>query len=247
VALAAWCKQVQKDFETEDIDPDDLPIFPVVRTKCVAEPGFKFHSDSILLRYEIVDIFEQLNIISPRTGEPLKVTPHRFRYTLALRAVLEKAGAAVIAELLDHEDTQNVMVYLKLSDDVIEEIEAELADELEPLVRAFRGELVLFDDDSSDPGKLIRYPGVDPKKGNAGRCRGAGSCGAVIPVQCYVCPYFTAFADGPHEDVLAYLLAEKQNELELGGDETVAGSTDEAILAVKAVIRKSKEILYRSA
>lgn len=241
--LFAWCEQVKASFSEMEIDEFTLPIFPCKRVIDNAEPGFEHHSDSVRLAVELERIFKKLAIVSPRTGKPLKASAYRFRYTLGARAVTEKAGAAVIAELLDHSDMQNVMVYTQLSSEVIEAINAELADELVPLAQAFRGEVILFEDsDMSDPRKLIRYPGVEPGKGTTGQCRGAGGCGAVVPVACYVCPYFTAFADGPHEEVLAYLLAQKQQEVGVGGDSTVASATEEAIQAIRIVIQKCEDL-----
>lgn len=239
--LQAWCKKVAEDYHDEKIDDRDLPIFPCLRRVAVPDPGFELHSDSKLLRNEIIKIFQILSIISPRTNEPLKVTPRRFRYTLGTRAVIHGAGEMVVAELLDHSDLQNVRVYTKFSDELIEILNEELSSDLGPLAQAFRGEIVLFDEsDLSDPKNIIAYPGVPIEKGYQGKCRCGGECDDVPPIFCYSCPYFTAFKGAPHEEVLELMLIEKQKELDLGNI-VIAEQLDLSIAACRAVIMKCKE------
>lgn len=239
--LEAWCRLVAEDFGDKIADQAELPIFPCQRRKAKSDPGFFLHTDSISLRSEIVRIFERLAIVSPRTNEVMKVIPRRFRYTLGTRAVMHGAGAEVVAELLDHKDMQNVTVYTKLTDEVIEALSAELADDLEPLAQAHRGEIVLFDKGAlSDPDRLIAYPGVDLKKGYAGKCRCGGECGGVPPIFCYPCENFTAFKGAPHAEALELMLTEQEKERELGNEE-VARQIQIAIEACKAVIQKCQE------
>ncbi|GFO53526.1 hypothetical protein GMSM_05330 [Geomonas sp. Red276] len=240
----AWCRQVRREYGSKISCAEDLPIFPCDRLAktAKADPGFQFHTDSQILHGEVSYFFQKHPVISPRTGEPMKVTPQRFRYTLGTRAVIHGAGAGTVAELLDHSDTQNVLVYIKFSDELIEELNAELADDLAPLAQAFRGEIILFDKGFlSDPGNLISYPGLDIKKDTyTGKCKCGGECGDVPPIFCYSCPYFFAFKEAPHEKVLELMLAEKEKELELGNID-VAREMDEPIAACRAVIQKCQE------
>lgn len=239
--LLAWLKKVAEEYHDEKIDDGDLPIFPCIRRVAKPDPGFELHSDSINLRAEIIKIFQILSIISPRTNEPLKVTPRRFRYTLGTRAVIHGAGEMVVAELLDHSDLQNVRVYTKFSDELIEILNEELSSDLGPLAQAFRGEIVLFDEsDLSDPKNIIAYPGVPIEKGYQGKCRCGGECDDVPPIFCYSCPYFTAFKGAPHEEVLELMLIEKQKELDLGNI-VIAEQLDLSIAACRAVIMKCRE------
>lgn len=240
--LAAWCRQVEIDYGGKVSDYRDLPMFPCNRTAVIADPGFELHPDSKILREEISSIFNNIAIISPRTCELMRVSPSRFRYTIGARAVIYGAGANEVADLLDHSDTQNVLVYTKLSDELIEELNAELSDDLEPLAQAFRGEIVLFDQGFlSDASKLICYPGLDlTNESYTGKCQCGGECGDVPPIFCYSCPHFTAFKGAPHEEALEQMLAERAKELELG-NEVVASQMDEAIAACRAVIRKCQE------
>lgn len=240
--LHAWCSQVAQDFGQNYGEAGELPMFPCHRRTAKADPGFEYHPDSVLLRSELINTFNATGIISPRTGEPIKIVPKRFRYTLGVRAVLRGAGAVEIADLLDHSDLQNVLVYTKLSDELVEELKAELNDDMELLAQAFRGEIVLFDQkDLADPTKLISYPGLDIKQVSyTGKCRCGGECGDVPPIFCYSCSHFTAFKGAPHEEVLDLMLAEQAREREEGSDET-ARELNESIAACRAVIMKCRE------
>ncbi len=239
--LAAWCRQVTEDFGGKVRDCRELPIFPSIRKKVELPEEFFLHTDSNNLRSEIVRIFKKLAIVSPVTGKVMKVIPMRFRYTLGTRAVRYGAGAEVVAELLDHLDMQNVTVYTQLSEELIEALSEQLSDDLEPLAQAFRGEIVLFGQgDLSDPSRLISYPGVDPAKGYAGKCRCGGECDNVPPVFCYPCENFTAFKGAPHEEALEHMLAEQAKERDLGNEE-VARQIQEAIDACRVVVRKCQE------
>ncbi len=52
--------------------------------------------------------------ISERTGEIIHVTARRFHHTRGTNLGRKGVGATIIAELLDHTDTQNVKVYTKI-------------------------------------------------------------------------------------------------------------------------------------
>lgn len=239
--VEGWCKQLTAEY-CEKIDGDmklaELPLFPSWDRKR-HDAGFSYHTDTRLIWAELGRLFKKLGIISHRTKKPIRITPTRFRYTVGTRAAIEKAGAAVIADLLDHSDMQNVMVYVKNSPEILEELNAELSDDLDPLAQAFRGEVVLFEPGSSKkPCRIILYPGVDLEKSAAGRCQSGRRCTAKIPEACYPCDQFHAFSEGPHEEMLARLEADRAKELAEGGDMTVAGAIDLVIDAVKSVIKK---------
>jgi hypothetical protein len=80
---------------------------------------------------------ESLSAISERTGETMKITPTRLRRTRGTRAAMEGHGVLVIAELLDHSDTQNAGVYVEARPEIVERIDKALALHLAPLAQAF--------------------------------------------------------------------------------------------------------------
>lgn len=244
--IHAYITQVKIESErcaSDMASSDDLPIFPIWNKP--NSPGFSHHPDALEVRKEVKELFSKLEVFSHRTGEPIQITPRRFRYTLGTRAAQEKLGPLVIAEMMDHNDTQNVMVYTKATPEIIKKIDEALALELAPLARAFAGEIILSDDEAGragDPASLIRHPGRPRGKDGVGRCGRCGSCEAAAPIACYTCRSFQAWADTPHEDVLKTLLDERARLLEVTGDERIAHANDNVILAVAQVVEMCRKI-----
>lgn len=244
--LDAWIIQVIKDGErfAPGVDSKNLPLFPNWEQKG-AFGMFEYHSDGESLSKEIRKFFSMIEVYSHRTKNPIRVTPQRFRYTLGTRAAMEKQGPLVIAELLDHSDIQNVVVYTKATPEIIKILDEALGCVLGRLSKAFKGEIILDSFDTGrpvDPAKLVRLPRLDPRKGGVGYCGTCVGCTANLPYMCYVCPQFKAWLDGPHDDVLKDLLEERRTLLEITNDETMAFANDHLILAVAQVVDMCKEI-----
>ncbi len=90
---------------TDKVDAEELPIFP---NWLSSNPvGFNHHCNGTYLYNEIVRIFQKLTVTSESTGKNIKVSPTRFRRTIGTRAAMEGHGELIIADLLDHSDTQN--------------------------------------------------------------------------------------------------------------------------------------------
>ena len=243
-ALIALTKFEHTNRIADDIPAEDLPIFPSWWSNC--NPGFEHHSTGNQLSNELDALFSKLNIKSHRTGQKMHITPRRFRYTLGTRTAMEHHGALVIAEMLDHNDTQNVMVYTKCTPEIIKILDKALAKELAPYANAFAGKIVIDDGDakhSNDPTTMIRHPKLNPNTGGIGRCGSdCRDCGAMLPVACYVCHNFQAWLDAPHEQVLNELIEERQRILSETGDERIAFINDHVILAVQQVVTKCYEM-----
>jgi hypothetical protein len=71
------------------------------------------HPSSLMITNLIAKCVARLDVKSPRTGKPVKVTTRRLRYTFASKMVRMGTPARELAELLDHTDTQQVQVYYK--------------------------------------------------------------------------------------------------------------------------------------
>lgn len=247
VVLEAWISQVIKIGTKLSplTDAKDLPLFPNWDLKGNHD-CFLYHVDGAALSKDAKSSIDKFEIYSHRTREPMRITPQRFRYTLGTRAAMEKQGLLVIAELLDHSDTQNVIVYTKATPEIVKILDEAIAKELGQIAKAFAGEIVLDDFDTGRPddqANLVRVPRLDPKNGGVGRCGTCVGCEAKVPYGCYVCSSFEAWVEGPHEEVLTDLLDERKKKLEETGDETIAFANDHVILAVAQVCDMCNEIL----
>lgn len=179
---------------------------------------------------------KKLNVYSERTGERLNLATRRFRYTLGSNIAREGKGELIIAEALDHSDTQNVGVYVKNLPDVVERIDKAVALQLAPLAQAFQGVLI-ESEDQAERGDDLRSR-IGNGEVDVGNCGSYGFCGAMAPVACYTCKHFQPWVDGPHEIILEELLEKRDEVLSNTKDIKIASSNDRLILAVAQVIRR---------
>ena len=243
--MEVWIAQVKQTHAqevTDDITPEELPIFPAWHA--ANTPGFEHHAEAVTLNREIQQVFEQMSVTSHRTGKQMRITPQRFRYTLATRMAMDGEGELVIAAGLDHTRTGDVKVYTKCVPEIIERLDLALAEELAPLADAFNGKIVERPTviEPEDTANLVRYPKLDPKTGGIGKCGGCGECNGMVPIACYVCRHFQAWSDAPHAEVLRDLLDEQQRTLEETGDERIAYANENVVRAVAQVVVKCREL-----
>ncbi|KNH05207.1 putative enzyme Integration, recombination (Phage or Prophage Related) [Candidatus Burkholderia brachyanthoides] len=181
----------------------------------------------------------RLEVMSERTGNFIHIVAKRFRQTIDTRAAEEGHGELVIAELLDHTDTQNVGVYVSATPATVERIDRAVAMHLAPLAQAFVGKVIAGPSEASrphDPASLIRAPKIVGKFEAMSICGKHGFCGFLKPLACYTCNGFEAWLDDPHEVVLDYLIAEREC-LMATGDSRIASINDRTILAVAELIQ----------
>lgn len=188
---------------------------------------------------EVMSALEKkLEVYSERTGERLNLATRRFRYTLGSNIAREGKGELIIAEALDHSDTQNVGVYVKNLPDVVERIDKAVALQLAPLAQAFQGVLIESEAQAERGDDL--HSRIGNGQVNVGNCGSYGFCGAMAPVACYTCKHFQPWVDGPHEIILEELLEKRDEVLANTKDIKVASSNDRLILAVAQVLRSCK-------
>ena len=245
--LLAYAESVRERFNGEAEFPDNpsqAPLFPQKGTTKMDRPDFHCHTSPMVLGVKISSIFDVLQVYSERTGEPIKVTSKRLRHTVATSAAREGHGELIIAELLDHSDTQNVGVYVKATPEIVERIDRAVALRMAPLAHAFAGTVIRNESEAirgGDPTSRIVDPRFDEKMKPMGNCGRNGSCGFLAPISCYTCKSFQAWVEGPHEAVLAYLLAERER-LVVEADARIATVNDRTILAVAEVVRQVREM-----
>ncbi len=203
----------------------------------------KYHLTSAQLSDKLNNVFNRLKIKSERTNDFIKITPIRFRRTLGTRVAAEGHGSLIVAEILDHSDTQNAQVYVESRPEIIERIDRAIALHMAPIAQAFAGTLVKDKSKAiraNDPEADIINPVIDKTCTPSGKCGSYSFCGQMSPLACYTCSSFQAWVDGPHEVVLEYLLKERERLLEIT-DYRIASVNDKTIMAVAQVVKACQE------
>jgi hypothetical protein len=223
------------------------PLFPRFSIDEMRAEGpyreFAMHLRSEEISPILQSAIDKLNVISHRTGKPLRVDARRFRRTYATRATEEGASPLELAVLLDHSDLGTVMVYFETRASQVNRLDAAVALKLAPIADAFMGRIVRSESEAvngDDPSKRIpwyrRHPERLPEKaGNLGTC-GSGPCSLFAPVSCYTCQRFQPWRDGPHREVLDWLCAERERKQQDKLDPQMVKIHDATILAVAAVV-----------
>jgi integrase len=193
--------------------------------------GYANHHTASMLTELISNCVRRLNVISPRTGKSLKVNTRRLRYTFASKMVRMGTSPRELAELLDHTDLQQVMVYYKADSRFVERLDSTIAVHLGPTVRAFMGEIVA----SHNQLDLIPYRDLPA----LGSCGAKFVCGLSPHKSCYTCTKFNAFEDGAHVAVLGSLVIERDGYL-ASDNERIAQQLDTTILAVGEVVARTR-------
>jgi integrase len=243
--LYEYAKRVRSSFEGVLEHPDEAPLFPATRQagRVTSTPEYAHHDTARGLSARLSSALNALEIPSERTGEALNITPQRFRRTLGTRAAQEGYGELVIAELLDHTDTQHVGVYVGSVPEIAERIDRAVAMTLAPLAQAFAGVLIANESEATRAGdptsRIVDYRTDQAKP--MGSCGQHSFCDFNAPIACYTCANFEPWLDGPHEALLARLISER-DRLGATTDKRIAAINDRTILAVAQVIQMCEAV-----
>jgi integrase len=243
-ALFDYARELEKSFEGLIDNAEDAPLFPARSIRKNQPEAFHYHEAPDTLTQRVKAVIGSIRVYSERTGKLLKISSRRFRYTIGTRASKEGHGELIIAELLDHSDTQNVQVYTEFTPEIVERINKAVAIKMAPLAKAFAGEIISEESKAVRRGDItsrILDPRIDHQMRPMGNCARTGACGFIAPIACYTCGSFQAWLDGPHEQVLDYLLAERERLLRVA-DERIASINDRTILAVTDVVMQCKQM-----
>ncbi|MET3414512.1 tyrosine-type recombinase/integrase [Methylobacterium sp. 1030] len=228
-------------------DPDfALPLFPRRRPRAELLDGvrraYAMHPTAGEISAIVGDTVAALDVRSPRTGEPLRMTPRRFRYLFATRLLREGASPRAVADLLDHTDLQSVQSYVNLKGDIVEKLDAAVALDLAPLAQAFMGKLVAGEHEATRGGdrasRIFHADAPDADLQGVGTCGNFAFCGLAAPRACYVCVHFQPWIDAPHEHVLRSLAAERAERQAAGLGPRMIALNDDLILAVADVVHR---------
>lgn len=249
IPLNQYIKSVYVKFIGRIPDPWQAPMFPQTeRSEKGGEIndgiGFKYHRIPKELGRIIPDVFKRISVPSERLSEPMPVTARRFRYTFGTRAAEEGLSDLVIAEMLDHSDTNHVHIYKAFTSTILERIDRAMAVSMAPLAQAFKGKIIKSESEASrsnDISSRIVDLRIDQSGAGVGNCGQHSFCGFSAPIACYSCNSFEPWLEGPHESVLNFLLERRKHLLETT-DKTIASINDRTILGVAQVIIRCREI-----
>jgi hypothetical protein len=241
--LVSYATTIRAQFVGRMADPSQAPLFPA-KPGGKTVTGFEYHHTAASLREFLKGTLEKLAVMSERTGRRLHITSTRFRRTVGTRAAEEGYGILIIAELLDHSATNNVGCYVEATPAIVKRIDRAIAMRMAPLAQAFAGVLIRDESEAkrgNDSASQIVDLRIDRSAKPMGSCGKHGFCGFAAPIACYTCRNFQPWLDGPHEAVLAHLLAQRER-LMFVGDTRIASVNDRTILAVAEVIRRCEEV-----
>lgn len=185
-------------------------------------------------------VVQKAEVMSERTGELININATRFRYSVGTRAAREGYGTLIIAELLDHTDTQNAQFYVENVPEYARKINDKVGHLLVPYANAFRG-IIVDDEGEARRGKdLSSRIRLNPHE-NVGTCGSYDFCGSRVPIPCYTCNHFQPWLDASHEKVLQELIDERERIYQQTNDLAIASVNDRTIVAVTEVVALCNE------
>lgn len=153
---------------------------------------------------------------SERQEGPIHISPYRFRYTLATRAIAQGASDADVARLLTHRSTSCIRYYRASMPQLQAPIRQALGREMDYFASAFQGRLIDHMDEATRAGDdscviadYLRLTGEA-----LGACGTRAECHQHAPIACLSCPYFEPLIDAPWETLLATLIEDQELETE---------------------------------
>ncbi|UVJ42942.1 hypothetical protein NVV94_20490 [Pseudomonas sp. LS1212] len=153
---------------------------------------------------------------SDRLEGPIYITPYRFRYTLATRALAQGASDAEVARLLTHRSTSCIQFYRASMPQLQKPIRKALGKEMEYFASAFRGRLIEHLDEATRAGDdecviadYLRLTGE-----TLGACGTRAECHQHAPIACLSCSYFEPLINAPWETLMVALIEDQKIEPE---------------------------------
>ncbi len=157
-------------------------------------------------------LLEEINRIEIDTeGVPLSInlTPRRLRKTFATQAAAQGIPARILAELLDHEDLQHVMVYYEQTVEFTHKLDAVYKEAFGDLFDFFKGETTLEAVVKAHKKQVVYGPASLRKLIEIGYCGSDQRCNLAPPYSCYGCTKLHACDNkSVHQEVLKCMMDE---------------------------------------
>lgn len=243
--MAAFIKKLIEANKVIDTGSRPRPLFmrdnPDERRVGTGMDDYAWHLDIIRFGGLIRSFAQRMNIISYRTGEVLRISPRRLRYTFATSMVEQGVSKTALAQMLDHTDIQSVQVYYELKGKrLLKHLDAAAAGKLARIFNFFKGVIVDSPEDAvngTSPAKQIRWQSKeDPTDiSNVGACGETPLCRLDPPYSCYVCTKFQPYRDANHLKVLEELILDRDVRMAKFGSR-LGIQLDDVIVAVAEVV-----------
>ena len=180
-------------------------------------------------------------IISPITKKPLQINTRRLRYTLAVGLASEGISKRELARILDHSDTQHVLVYFEMANKIIEHLDKASAKGFSRYLKLFKGHIIDHEKEAINGNRDDKYivyidEALPKEQKNIGICGDINLCHLDPPFSCYLCPKFQPYKNADHEYVLDCLLNSRQEKLKKYENARLGVQLDEVIIAVTQVV-----------
>ncbi|WP_410169373.1 site-specific integrase [Acinetobacter indicus] len=199
------------------------------------------HLPTVELTQILKGAVRKLGVRSRETGKPIFVTSYRFRYTLGTNAARQKAGVIVIANLLDHHDTQNAHCYVQSVPEIAQQISSIMDESLRKYADAFQGKVVKDEIEAQSQIEDANRISCVEQDCDVGSCGTHQYCNDYAPIACYLCSKFMPWANAPHHLILKQLMKERDDLITMGCSLEVAAVNDRTIIAIQQVIDACKE------
>ncbi|WP_259524306.1 site-specific integrase [Shewanella baltica] len=163
-------------------------------------------------------LLKHLNILQVEKRDAtvdLKINPRRLRKTFATHAAACGTPAMVLAELLDHEDMQHVMIYYKLGANFAIKINRIYHDQFGSILDFFKGKITFKELNDNNKNQQVFGPEGLRRLVGIGFCSKETRCRLVPPYSCYTCVKFEACNNkGLHEEVLNVMVKDVEQLFE---------------------------------
>ncbi|HBO1410361.1 site-specific integrase [Pseudomonas aeruginosa] len=182
----------------------------------------------------LTETLRPLNTYSDRLEQRIPITPYRFRYTLATRALAHGASDFEVARLLTHRSTSCIQFYRASMPQLQNPIRKAIGKEMEFFAKAFQGRLITSleestraGDDASVIADFLRLTGQ-----TVGACGTRAECHQNAPIACLYCHHFEPLIDAPWETLMASLKADQDMEK----DDRIRQINHNAMSAINEII-----------
>lgn len=189
---------------------------PSMAGKGSDEPLFEA-SSAQGLGHRMSYVIRGLDSYSERLGTKIPISPYRFRYTMATRALAMGASDYEVARLLTHRSTSCIQFYRASMPELQRPIREALGKEMTYFGNAFQGKALTGLHEASRAGEddavitdFLRLMGQP-----VGACGTRAECHQNAPIACLAgCAHFEPLLSAPWEVLMAQLVADEELEEE---------------------------------